>query len=116
MSTHLHIATDKEGDRKLSEPCDFCDAVIGEPCRIHYSEAKYHGKYICPDKRCERLYQTPQEALGCAHSKQSCFDCGKELNATNISKDTVEGRPLCSECATRRWQVFIADPNNERSA
>lgn len=36
MSTHVYLDLNKSGNRKLSEPCDFCDARVGEPCRIRY--------------------------------------------------------------------------------
>jgi len=60
MSTHLHIAPNKEGERKLSEPCDFCGAMGGEPCHVRY--------YICPGKDCEELYKTSGAALRCTHN------------------------------------------------
>jgi len=47
----------------VSESCQFCDALPGEPCMNMITTLD--EKYECPDNGCDQLYSTSHEALNC---------------------------------------------------
>lgn len=70
MSTHVQInGQDDERLRSLLEPCSFCDARAGEPCRIVIVKGDKRGEYICPANDCEQLYDQGWQALSCGIHK-----------------------------------------------